>query len=304
MQLNELLEKYTIKEISYHSKISENNLEKILAKEFETLKKVQTLGFISILEREYKVELSELHTEAMHYYSQFSPHRSNKASLSSAQKYEKQEKSRGFSLIIILLLGYASWYFFTQFDKRHLSELLPFIDEASLENFLPNKEDNHSIEPALSIAIDSEKETIKQEVIKQENTKTKVEKKELPMEPKKISTNIEAETNTSIEVTSTKKVASSAIKMISIIPHHRLWFGLINSTSKKRDHFSVADAYSLDVSDTTWLVATSSASFSLKLGDKTEVFNNNQEHYFSMNKDEIKSLSKSEYVALGGWEQW
>jgi len=60
MQLNEILEENTIKGISQKTKISENNLENLLAANFAALKKIKTLGFISILEREYKADLSVL----------------------------------------------------------------------------------------------------------------------------------------------------------------------------------------------------------------------------------------------------
>ena len=70
MQLNEILEEHTIKSISQKTKISEDNLENLLAANFDALKKIKTLGFISILEREYKADLSALREEALAHYSQ------------------------------------------------------------------------------------------------------------------------------------------------------------------------------------------------------------------------------------------
>ena len=69
MQLNEILEENTIKGISQKTKISEDNLENLLAANFDALKKIKTLGFISILEREYKADLSTLREEALAHYS-------------------------------------------------------------------------------------------------------------------------------------------------------------------------------------------------------------------------------------------
>jgi len=309
MQLHDVREKYTIKEISYHTKISETSLEKIFEKDFESIRKPQAFGFISIIEREYKADLSELHEEATQYYSQFTPERTKHLGISTSARHERKEKSRGFSILIILLLTYATWYFLTQFDKKHLSELFPFIDEDKVEQVISNPEKTPSIEASLDIGKMAEEEEVKKEettkpsviVVKEE---VKEEIKEVEVEIKEVEAvktedTINVEDNKSIE-----KEESTVKTMVSIIPKNRLWFGLIDKSSKKRDHFSVADTYALDVSSKTWLVATSSASFSLKLGEKTEVFKDNQEHYFSINKDEIKSLTKNEYVALGGWDQW
>ncbi len=131
MQLNEILEENTIKLISQRTKISEGNLENLLASNFDALKKIKTLGFISILEREYKADLSPLRDEALAYYSEHNE--DHTFSVGEPMEEEKKGKSKLFLVIVLALLGYASWYFFTQFDKKHLSGLLPFMDEKMME---------------------------------------------------------------------------------------------------------------------------------------------------------------------------
>jgi hypothetical protein len=134
MQLNEILEENTIKGISQKTKISEGNLENLLASNFDALKKIKTLGFISILEREYKADLSALREEALAYYSEHDE--DHTFSVGEPMEEDKKGKSKLFLLIVLALLGYASWYFFTQFDKKHLSGLLPFMDEKMIETTL------------------------------------------------------------------------------------------------------------------------------------------------------------------------
>ena len=127
MQLNEILEENSIKSISQKTKISEDNLESLVARNFEVLMKTKTLGFISILEREYKADLSTLKKEALEYYDTHKVEHSVTVSLPIQE--DKRGKSKLFLLVVVALLGYASWYFFTQFDKEHLSTLIPFMDE-------------------------------------------------------------------------------------------------------------------------------------------------------------------------------
>lgn len=131
MQLNEILEENTIKGISQKTKISEDNLENLLAANFDALKKIKTLGFISILEREYKADLSALREEALAHYSEEKGEHGFTVVLPVDE--EKKGKSKLFLFVVLALLGYASWYFFTQFDKKHLSELIPFMDEKMIE---------------------------------------------------------------------------------------------------------------------------------------------------------------------------
>ncbi|MFC2073504.1 hypothetical protein ACFLRS_01465 [Campylobacterota bacterium] len=139
MRLNEILEENTIKSISQRTKISEANLENLLAANFDTLKKIKTLGFISILEREYKADLNALREEALAYYNEHNEH--NGFSLGLPAEEEKKGRSKLFLLVVLVLLGYASWYFFTQFDKKHLRELIPFMDEQMIENLVTEDEE-------------------------------------------------------------------------------------------------------------------------------------------------------------------
>ncbi len=140
MQLNEILEENTIKSISQKTKISEENLENLLAANFDAIKKIKALGFISILEREYDSDLSQLREEALAYYSQGKE--DHTITVGSPLGEEKKGKSKLFLLLVLALLAYASWYFFTQFDKKHLSELIHFIDEEKMENSVTGTEEN------------------------------------------------------------------------------------------------------------------------------------------------------------------
>ena len=176
MQLNEILEENTIKGISQKTKISEDNLENLFAANFDALKKIKTLGFISILEREYKADLSALREEALAYYSE---HIEDHAfSVGEPMEEDKKEKSKLFLVVVLVLLGYASWYFFTQFDKKHLSGLIPFMDEKMIETTLIESDEtkNEIIVEDLSIANivvnDTNTNTVVEDIVIQKSTQS------------------------------------------------------------------------------------------------------------------------------------
>ncbi len=123
MQLNEILEEHSVKSISQKTNISETNLEALVAGDFDKLKRVKTFGFISILEREYKADLSALKEQAVEYYENNSENESVTIGLPLPE--EKKGISPWFKLFIILLTAFTVWYFFTQFDKTMLTDLLP-----------------------------------------------------------------------------------------------------------------------------------------------------------------------------------
>lgn len=308
MQLNDILEENSVKAISAKTKISEDNLENLLAKNFDKLKKVKTLGFISIIEREYHADLSDLHEDAQEYYGQVSEDKSITLGLPITEENKGTSKFKIF--IVLTLFVVATWYFLTQFDKKNLSGLIPFVDEATLKNFM-GSDDVVDIAQELKISNVSESNT-DNAMIFDEAAKTAVATTSISNTKSETITDDEsvmiAQTVTDITPeTSEAEVETVEVpmkKIISIIPVRRLWFGLIDMDTKERKHFSIAEAYQLEVGIKRWLIATSSAPFFLKAGEKSEEFNDAKEHYLKIDEKGVMSLTKSEYVALGGWAQW
>ena len=291
MQLNEILEENSVKTISQKTKILESNLEALLAGKFDALQKTKALGFIAIIEREYNADLSAMRDEALEYYSLNKEDRSYRTRNYYLDE-EKKGKSKLLILVVLGLLIYASWYFLTQFDKKNLSGLIPFIDEKTIENFINSEEINTTDTAAdLSIA----KVTVKEVEV------APVSKKE--KEEEVASVNVSALVESLVDESSETEIVNT-LQSISIVPVNKLWFGLVNTENKEREHFSIDKAHALDVGEKSWLVATSSAPFSLVQGDKTEDFTDAKEHYFKIDKNGIVILSKSEYVEQGGWHQW
>ncbi len=150
MQLNEILEENTIRSISQKTNISEENLEALFAGEFDVLKKVKTMGFISIIEREYHADLKPLRDQARAYYAE---HQDEYGIVLDAPVAErKRGKSKFLLFIVIVLLGTASWYFITQFDKEKLRGLIPFQSTKSTEvlSASVDNDPNLSIEHAIA----------------------------------------------------------------------------------------------------------------------------------------------------------
>ena len=127
MQLNEILEENSIESVSQKTNISETNLDTLVAGDFDKLKRVKTLGFISIIEREFKIDLSALREQALEYYENNSEKESVTIGLPHPE--EKKGKPIWFRLLILGLIFYTVWYFFTQFDKTQLTKYLPFSEE-------------------------------------------------------------------------------------------------------------------------------------------------------------------------------
>jgi len=127
MQLNEILEENSVKSISQKTNISEINIDALVSSEFNKLKRVKTMGFISIIEREYKVDLSALKEQALDYYENNSEE--VRVTMGLPLPEEKKGTSIWFKLLIIGLIIFTVWFFFAQFDKTQINKYLPFSEE-------------------------------------------------------------------------------------------------------------------------------------------------------------------------------
>ncbi len=138
MQLNEILEENTVKAISTKTNIAENNIDALVAADFEKLKRVKAMGFISIIEREYHAELSALREQALEYYN--SHDEDEKVTLGLPISEERKGKSKWFMTLVLFLIIYAIWYAFDNFDKEKLNAMLPFSEDKLSELIIPGKE--------------------------------------------------------------------------------------------------------------------------------------------------------------------
>ncbi|MDQ7047219.1 MAG: hypothetical protein Q9M39_06230 [Sulfurovum sp.] len=143
MQLSDILEKNSVQAISDKTKILEENIEYVIASEFASLTKVKMLGFISIIEREYEADLSTVKEKAEEYYGD---KRISEYLFPIGQPVIDEHRAKPTVLIIFIfiLIGVISWYFVTQFDKKNLNELIHFLDEQTIENFIGNDEEESS----------------------------------------------------------------------------------------------------------------------------------------------------------------
>jgi len=303
MQLNDILEENSVKAISAKTKISEENLENLFNKNFETLKKVKALGFISILEREYGADLANLRQDAYEYYGDRTEDQSIALGLQPSE--EKKGTSKFLIFLIVLLLGASSWYFLTQIDKKNVSEFLPFLDESTIDSFMGQKDDTEAVVGNLSIAKVSKDEALESRPEESGETVVPAAKEATLIEDKSVEiTQSVTDITPTTEDENVPVTEETPTTLISIVPVNRLWFGLINTETKERKHFSTSLAYDLEIGEEGWLLATSSAPFSIVSAKEIKEFNDAKEHYFKIDKNGIVPLDKSEYVARGGWAKW
>jgi len=152
MQFNEILDKDGVENISSVTNISIANLNFLGEEDFANLSRVKALGFLLILEREYKdIDVSSLRERVKVYFEEHKPADENVVMIS-----QDRINDNGFSFfkwfIVALLLG-GGLYFYTQGQLDGLVENI----EDKKDFFDDNKalESNVTDEEAKNVSVDT-----------------------------------------------------------------------------------------------------------------------------------------------------
>lgn len=122
MQLDELIEKQTAESIAKKTNITVEVISRLQNRDFATLKKTQALGAISILEREYNIDLSPLRQECKTYFEDKDVLKEGVTALKPIAG-DKRTYSRILSLLLLILLASGAWYFFTEYYEKKVEPI-------------------------------------------------------------------------------------------------------------------------------------------------------------------------------------
>ncbi len=140
MQLNEIIEEYSIATISKKTRISIVNIEKLVNRDFSGMKKVKALGFISILEREFDADLDGLRKECQEFfYSVPDEEFDARLVVTIPESDDRSSSWLGkflMAIVIIFVLVAGAWFYLTSDQNMGDSQL---ANETSLIGSIVNQ---------------------------------------------------------------------------------------------------------------------------------------------------------------------
>jgi cytoskeletal protein RodZ len=119
--LLEPIKSYDIETIQYRTKIAPQYIKALLEHDFSKFTKVQFLGFVSILEREFNVELDAYKQE---YFQQTGTSSEETPVIEDfVSKKEPKKKSRfAFILVVVLIIAVALFFGYKQLNLKPKSQ--------------------------------------------------------------------------------------------------------------------------------------------------------------------------------------
>ena len=250
MENFEQLQKLGSKEIASATHIPLAHVELILNKEFEQFKKPQFFGFLSIIEREYKIDLSGLKQEYLFALAQEKISQEDNFDLAetSSKAYEKGKSllenrkvvyAAGASVVVVLIIVFISMIDFSSSKEEKIEINNTAIDKAKK---------NLNIEPVHAANVDemmqdNDIESAEFGQDEQEANSTKP-KKEKTQSVKKAPTK-----KTTKKISRAEPVSDMEPTMalyFRIVPKGRLWLGIIDGETHRRRVETISEPLLLD----------------------------------------------------------
>jgi len=259
--------------------ISREYVQAIIHETFDGLQSVQFMGFVSILERDYKVDLSELKAKAKIHFQ------------------EKLEKSEQIFVSPIKKTSYTKLYMFLGIvlflSFMYVSSIAPELGQLN-DIKIEKKLKNTGILP-----MGEEKAVVGAKVDSNE-TNTSI----AGVVEKKVSEAIDA--NTTFKDISTKTILQESIsegRSLKILPKRKIWAGYINIETNQKYQKVFREEFALDITK-NWLLLFGTGTVKLEVNGENVKFTSDQNMRFKYIDGVFTKITVTEFKSLNKGRKW
>ncbi|PAF47017.1 hypothetical protein BKH41_08305 [Helicobacter sp. 12S02232-10] len=287
-----VLKKIGVKEINKTTKISVGKIEDILEKRFSNLQRVRVVGFLKILEREYRVDLSGwLKEYDENFFSGMQIDESiediehsvnnldfdtqkQKDDLIKERKKQLISKKRFYiSLIVVLVVLGGYFAYKTIFMKSsNISKDMPLTQQ---EDMLASSQD---------------------EIVPKED--------ENKLQEEKSDVDLTEDTSESTAEDAPVKTQKKYKNQILVTPDHSLWIEVFDLDSKQKFQTTIDAAYPIEVKDHKLLISFGHGEFSLETDAGVVRYEKSYPIRFLYTPETgLKRIRYAQYLKLSGQDQ-
>jgi len=300
-----VLEEIGLKRVGDETHIEQKYLKYMVDMNYDKLDRINTLGFVKILSREYKIDL-DAWTEAFEEYWI-----ENRKDIEDDGLFividDKKSSKKLLIFIIIIFLGAIFGIVLSFFqDKIDIENYISNSNNATYEKTTVVQEVQDSLNEANNLL--EENTTV-------ESTTNEVVNEEILMSEDENITNEVLEDNTTknilheakLEVKKNDKIVEKVNQKFKqeavIVPQTELWVGIIYLDTKKRRSFLGDGNFSIDISREQ-IITTGHGSFDLKIGSEKREFRKQSPMRFLVKDSNLTEISKDKFKELNEGKSW
>jgi len=311
----EKLKEIGAQKIHEKTHITKQHVQAVLHESFENINRVQFIGFISILEREYEIELDDLKAKGLAYFKEES---SRLDSIDFAENtknifiYPKKKRNLTplYITIILLIFAVAAYFSLTPLSSISKSLNIQQIDNSAIENAKNNitsmqqeavNDENGSILDTNS----SEKDNIsihftEPKIIESEITETKIIDTKV-IEPN--STKTEIIEQKTVEQKIDQEEVTEIIKSFKIFPKAKLWLGYIDLQTFKKYQNVSSDKFDLDP-NRDWLLSLGHGHVDIEINGEIKKFKDRKNIRLLYKDGKLTKIDFEKFKSLNKGSGW
>ena len=294
-----ILEKIGLQEVCRKTHIEVKQLEYMINNQFDKLNKINTLGFVKILSREYKLDLSDW---LEGFYDYWADHKAEEESKKNkifirANSDRSYKKLAWFFLLMMFIAGLFAVVSIFKIDI----DLESLLEKTKFETQIAG----YQSAPVVQEAAKSLGVKVEERVIETNGTNTTVEAvivniddnatQRIESNESNISFNKVEEKNTTISTISKNKAM--------ILPKRKIWVGSISLDNFSRQITSDDKNLTIDLTKKQ-LIKTGNGYFILSYDGTDEDFTEQGSTRFLVENGTIKKISEESFIALNKGKNW
>lgn len=313
MNCIEQLKEIGVKEINTKTKIANDKIDDIIECRFDRIDKIRARGFISILEREYKIDMSEWLEDYNNYHKRLEEE--EKITANDDDKtlniafVDTTIKDTMYSKLLVVLIGLFVIFIGYFVYKNIISDTAPQQNEKqNKEDFILPEEKATSDETkelesqtALSpndtssnTSMDNAQDSANEDIANENDTTSSSQDSAL----------LENNSTNSIEDTLLTHNNTLYIEQVEITPKAPLWVGIINLQNDTKKQVSINSPYIISLEDSI-LIRTGHGQFDIKGPNDFDKKYIGDTKYFSYTKiDGFKEIARKEFLKLNRGKEW
>ncbi len=328
----EKLKNIGVQKIHEATHIPRVHVESILNENFEDMNNVQLLGFISVLEREYPFDFSELKTKVIEHFESTRRlvKKGNSANLLIASK-----KKRNFTLVYVVL-GLAIFVAFAIFNMQSKESEITRVDNSAIvsaqnnisvvsdDKNLSNIDSNNTtqngqvaqeptlsqqesiqnpIEPAMQKDASQNQVEPVEEVINHETAKVVEVAAAQAITDTVVSPSVAKEVNETEASVQTVPKDSAKESSLKIISKSKVWMGYIDLSNRRQNQKTFSGEFTLD-SSKNWLISLGHGLIDIEINGVILNSKKAQNVRFSYIDSKLKEIDIEEFKSLNRGNAW
>ncbi|MDD3854721.1 hypothetical protein [Sulfurimonas sp.] len=328
----EKLKNIGVQKIHEATHIPRVHVESILNENFEDMNNVQLLGFISVLEREYPFDFSELKTKVIEHFESTRRlvKKGNSANLLIASK-----KKRNFTLVYVVL-GLAIFVAFAIFNMQSKESEITRVDNSAIvsaqnnisvvsdDKNLSNIDSNNTtqngqvaqeptlsqqesiqnpIEPAMQKDASQNQVEPVEEVINHETAKVVEVAAAQAITDTVVSPSVAKEVNETEASVQTVPKESAKESSLKIISKSKVWMGYIDLSNRRQNQKTFSGEFTLD-SSKNWLISLGHGLIDIEINGVILNSKKAQNVRFSYIDSKLKEIDIEEFKSLNRGNAW